>query len=168
MQGFDKRLFDEMMDAFDDGYDLAFRYHSSRHWYGEEFVYPSEAHMIRAVGGDQGITSNTISRDTPKSRSAYSQIVKKLRQKGYIEQITNQEDRREQLIYLTEKGKRLYSAHNQVNDFYINRTYQMMSELSEEEIRSYIRVQKIMNRAFELDVQDGERVIREHEKKKED
>jgi len=165
MKRADKKLFEEMMSVFDAGYDLTYHYHSSQHWYGEGFVYPSEAHLVQVVGRTQGITSVRISQAIPKSRSAYSQIIKKLKKKGYIEQVTNKENRREQLLYLTEEGKKLFEAHKQLEEFYLNRTYDMISDLPESDIVSYIKVQRRLNEAFEKDVADGEKAIREHMKK---
>ena len=164
MKKLDEKTFDNALAAFDAGYDLTYRYHISRHWYGEHFIYPAEAQIIQAVGKNPGTTSVRLSRDNPKSRSAYSQIIRKMEKKGYIEQTINRENRREQLLHLTASGEELFTAHTQVERFYLNRTLDMLRDFSEEDVLTYIRVQERLNQSFELDVIDGERAIEEHQK----
>lgn len=116
------------------------------------------------MGKNPGTTSVRLSRDNPKSRSAYSQIIRKMEKKGYIEQTINRENRREQLLHLTASGEELFTAHTQVERFYLNRTFDMLRDFSEEEVLTYIRVQERLNQSFELDVIDGERAIEKHQK----
>lgn len=88
-------LYAELIDSFDEGCDLCSRYDSMPHQYGGEILYQSEMHFLQAVGDTPNITITVISQQLGKTKSACSQMVRKLIKKNLIVQERNQNNNRE-------------------------------------------------------------------------
>ena len=78
---------------------------------GAHILYQSEAHIIDLIGEHPEITVTELAAILKKTPSACSQIVRKLRAKGWVEQVRNAENNRIYNLYLTESGKQVYQAH---------------------------------------------------------
>ena len=66
-----------------------------------------------------------------------------------------EKNNREYNLYLTDEGKVIYKKHEDFENACYERTYHMLDEISEEEMRTYIRIQNQLNRAFKLDVEES-------------
>ena len=80
-------LFYDVMKEMDKAYDLMVEYDSLPHNYGNYVLYQVESHMIDCIGRNAGITITELADDFGKTRSACSQMVKKLRDKGWVEKL---------------------------------------------------------------------------------
>ena len=87
-----------------------------------------------------------------KTPSACSQIVRKLRAKGWVEQVRNAENNRIYNLYLTESGKQVYQAHTAFNQSCQEATFQLLSNFSPEELEHHLMVQRKLNEAYQDDV----------------
>ena len=56
---------------------------------------------------NEGITISEMAYRTKKTPSAYSQMIRKLRKKGLVEQTRNKENLREYMLNLTPDGKQM-------------------------------------------------------------
>lgn len=150
----DKRQeqYEELIRYFDEGCDLCTRYDSMPHQYGDEILYQSEMHFLQAVGDTPNITITVISQQFGKTKSACSQMVRKLIKKDLITQERNQNNNREYYLNLTPKGVDIYYAHEEFDKKCLTRTYESLKDFSDEELQTYISVQKHLNAVFAKDV----------------
>ena len=79
-------LLGQIWAAQDEAYDLMYEYDSRPHRYGAHILYQSEAHIIDLIGEHPEITVTELAAILKKTPSACSQIVRKLRAKGWVEQ----------------------------------------------------------------------------------
>ena len=149
------KLFERLINAFDEGFVLAYKYDAVYHKYGDEVLYQTEMHLLQFVGKNPKTTATAIAMAMDKTVSACSQIIRKLRTKKLVEQIRNPENNREYYLELTELGWKVYAAHDDFENDCLKRTYHYLNEFSDEDLDTYIKVQKRLNEAFKLDVQEN-------------
>ena len=138
--------------TWDEAYDLMYEYDSLPHRYGAHILYQSEAHIIDLIGEHPEITVTELAAILKKTPSACSQIVRKLRAKGWVEQVRNAENNRIYNLYLTESGKQVYQAHTAFNQSCQEATFQLLSNFSPEELEHHLMVQRKLNEAYQDDV----------------
>lgn len=146
---------DELLTAFDEGYNLCAQYDEIPHQYGDEVLYQSEMHFLQAVGNGENITITVISQQLGKTTSACSQMVRKLKKRELIVQKRNENNNREYYLSLTPKGQEIYCAHEKLDNKCIQRTKKVLDEFKEEELELYIRIQKKLNETFEKDLEEN-------------
>ena len=127
-------IYHEMIDELDESYRLMHEYDSMIHDYGT------------------AVELSAILRKTP---SACSQILRKLRQKGWIEQTRNADNNREYNLTLTPEGWAIYEGHNQFEQRCYKRTYKNLEAFSDEQLRIFVEIQKKLNETFVLDVEES-------------
>ena len=135
-------LLGQIWAAQDEAYDLMYEYDSLPHRYGAHILYQSEAHIIDLIGEHPEITVTELAAILKKTPSACSQIVRKLRAKGWVEQVRNAENNRIYNLYLTESGKQSCQEA----------TFQLLSNFSPEELEHHLMVQRKLNEAYQDDV----------------
>ncbi len=146
---------DELLKKFDEGFELCTEYDSIPHQYGDEVLYQSEMHFLQAVGNTPNVTITIIAQQLGKTTSACSQMVRKLKKKKLITQERNQENNREYYLHLTPKGREIYYAHEEFDRNCMLRTYECLENFSEEELQTYISIQKHLNEVFKKDVEEN-------------
>ena len=106
-------LLGQIWAAQDEAYDLMYEYDSLPHRYGAHILYQSEAHIIDLIGEHPEITVTELAAILKKTPSACSQIVRKLRAKGWVEQVRNAENNRIYNLYCDrERQTGLPGAHS--------------------------------------------------------
>lgn len=145
-------LLHQIWTEMDTAYDLMCEYDSLPHHYGENVLYQAEAHIIDLIAEYPDITITELSHILRKTPSACSQIVRKLKEKGWVEQIRNEINNRQIKLRLTEDGQTVYRDHTAFNHYCQEATFQKLAEFSDAELELYIRVQVQLNAAFENDV----------------
>ncbi len=148
-------LFMKVVETFDVGYDYAFEYDSVPHRYGDEILYQSEMHLLKAIGQFSNTTVTELAGKFKKTKSACSQMVHKLRKKDLVKQVRNENNLREYNLTLTEKGWKIYNLHIKFEHNCLKRSCSYLDELTTEELKTYIRVQEKLNEAFKQDVEDN-------------
>lgn len=146
-------LLAQIWAAQDEAYDLMYEYDSLPHQYGENTLYQSEAHIIDLIGEHPEITVTELAAILKKTPSACSQIVRKLRAKGWVEQVRNAENNRIFNLYLTGSGQRVYQDHTAFNRSCQISTFQLLDTFSTEELEHHLMVQRKLNEAYQEDVQ---------------
>lgn len=146
--------YEEVIRNFDEGYSLCCQYDLMPHQYGEEILYQSEMHFLKVIGDTPNITITLIAQQLGKTKSACSQMVKKLIKKELITQERNQNNNREYYLNLTKKGIEIYYAHEEFDKKCLLRTYESLKDFSKEELAAYIAVQKQLNEVFTKDVNE--------------
>lgn len=145
----------ELLQSFDEGYELCYQYDSMPHQYGKEILYQSEMHFLQAVGDTPSVTITVIAQQLGKTKSACSQMVRKLVKKELLIQERNEKNNREYYLNLTERGKEIYEDHKEFDEKCMQRTYESLTDFTEEELRSYISIQKALNQVFQKDVDEN-------------
>ena len=147
-----EELLEQIWAAQDTAYDLMSEYDSLPHSYGENVLYQAEAHLIDRIALHPGVTVTDLANMVRKTPSACSQLVRRLRDKGWVEQVRNAENNRIYNLYLTESGKQVYQAHTAFNQSCQEATFQLLSNFSPEELEHHLMVQRKLNEAYQDDV----------------
>ena len=136
----------------DTAYELMSEYDSLPHHYGSVVLYQAEAYIVDLVGQYPGITVTRLAEMLNKTTSACSQIVRKLRANGFLEQIRNPDNTRLYNLELTETGEEVFRAHINFNRECQERAFKLLMEFTDEELSIHLQVQKKLNEAYEDDV----------------
>ena len=99
------KLFLDMINEIDEASGLIEEYDSQLHDYNGVILYQAESQFIKLIGNNPGISAAECARIFNKTVSACSQLVKKLKKKGWITQERNEQNNRGYNLYLTEEGK---------------------------------------------------------------
>ena len=146
-------LLRQIWAAQDEAYDLMYEYDSLPHQYGENTLYQSEAGIIDLIGDHPEITVTELAAILKKTPSACSQLVRKLRAKGWWSRCANPENNRIFNLYLTDSGQRVYQDHTSFNHSCQVSTFRMLETFSTEELEHHLMVQRKLNEAYQEDVQ---------------
>ena len=156
-----QELLKKVWDAQDEAYELMVEYDSLPHHYGEAILYQAEGEIIDLIAIHPGVTITDLGNILKKTASACSQIVGKLREKGWVEQTRNRENNRVYNLTLTETGMQIYQGHQAFTQNCRDITFELLGDFSEEELETYLRVQEKLNEAYHGDVKRSrERFIR--------
>lgn len=148
-------------EAQDTAYDLMCEYDQLPHPYGDHVLYQAEAHVISLIATQPNITITDISNILRKTPSACSQIVRKLRAKGWVEQQRNEENNRVYNLRLTDEGMEVFRAHSAFDAEGQKRTFRRLEEFTDEELEHHLAVQEELIAAYQEDV----RISREYFRK---
>lgn len=151
-------LFRRMIEELDRGAYLIEKYDSLLHDYYGAVLFQAESQMIKAIGDEPGITAAVLAEKFDKTPSACSQLVRKLKAKGWVKQERNRSNSREYNLSLTDRGQEIYCKHHDFEEACYMRTFQMLDGITDEELKSYIRIQKRLNQSFELDVKESKKL----------
>lgn len=146
------KLFAQLWEAQDEAYDLMYEYDTLPHHYGENIMYQAEGHIIDLIAAYPGITITDLSNILKKTASACSQIVRKLKEKGWVEQSRNRDNNRQYNLYLTAAGERVYADHMAFTQFCQAETLKLLEEFTDRELEAHLKVQRRLNQAYQADV----------------
>lgn len=74
-------------------------------------VTPAEIHTIETIGKHEGISVTGVADSFGVTKSATSQLVSKLKKKGFVKVILSPRSNKEYELFLTEWGWRAFYAH---------------------------------------------------------
>lgn len=146
------QLLQQIWEAQDTAYDLMSEYDSLPHHYGNVVLYQAEAYIVNLVGQHPGITVTQLAEILNKTTSACSQIVRKLRAKGFVEQFRNPDNNRRYNLELTQAGTEVFQAHISFNQECQMKTFELLKDFTDEELMVHLRVQRKLNEAYQDDV----------------
>lgn len=145
-------LYCDMMTELKLTNQLMNEYDSLPHDYGNAVLYQSEAHLIQCIGQHDGITVTEASKLLKKTKSACSQMVRKLINKNWVEQTRNKENNREYKLHLTEGGLTVFDHHENFDRMSYDHNSRELFDFTDQELKLYIQIQKRMNELIGLDV----------------
>lgn len=152
-------LLEQIWNQQNQAYDLMCEYDAMPHRYGACMLYQAQAHMIDLIALYPGITAADLASILRKTPSACSQTLRKLREKGLVEQLRNAANNRQYKLRLTESGQALYRDHAAFSADCQQRTFDRLAEFTEEELALYLRVQQRINEAYADDVRRSREVF---------
>ena len=150
-----KRLWDEQNIA----YSLMVEYDSLPHQYGQHILFQAEGYVINCIASYPGITVTELAGILKKTPSACSQIVRKLCDKGLVEQKRNLKNKRSYNLCLTEEGEQLTKIHQSFNEECQKITFELLNQFTEEELYTHILVQKKLNEAYLEDIRRSREIF---------
>lgn len=148
-----RELLEEIWKGQDLAYDLMVEYDSLPHHYGESILYQAEGHIIDLIAAYPGVTTTELATILKKTASACSQIVRKLRDKGLVEQSRNRDNNRLYNLTLTVLGFQIYKDHQTFTDDCRERTFQLLQDCTDEELVAHAKVQARLNKAYAGDIE---------------
>lgn len=151
-------LLQQIWDSESETYSLTALYDSLPHQYGKNILYQAEGLIISFVGTQPGITVTELASLLHKTPSACSQMVKKLRNKGWIEQERIESDNRLYALTLTESGMEVFRCHDAFNRECQNRTYEKLDSFTGKELQCFLKVRKKINEAYADDVKRSQQL----------
>ncbi|WP_286905604.1 methyltransferase domain-containing protein [Clostridium sp. UBA1652] len=98
--------------------------------------YRGEIHMIKTIGDYPGIHSAELARKYGITRPVVHKTLQKLSERGLITKEDDPEDKKRYLIYLTEKGKIAYDAHEEYHDKYDKALFDFLDNTSSDKLES--------------------------------
>lgn len=148
-----KDILRDIWNQQDKAFELMMEYDELPHHYGSEILYQAEGHIIDLIAAYPDITVTDLSNILRKTSSACSQMVRKLREKGLVEQTRNRDNNRLYNLRLTTAGQQVFRDHMEFNRQCQDITFSMLDSFSDEELAAHLRVQKRINEAYMGDVQ---------------
>ena len=125
-------------------YEVVILYHNfiySKHAYDAENFNMIEMHTLTYINDIPGITATELSRLWHKSKSSISQTVKKLVEAGYVEKSHSENNEKNALLYVTEKGQRLSNIHKAYDVADITQTAEhLIGRCGQEDLDAFYRV----------------------------
>ena len=152
------QVFCDAITALDEGVELINAYDALLHDYDGEKMFQAESQMIKAIGSSQGVTAARLADRFGKTASACSQLIRKLKNKGWVFQQRNPENSREYHLFLSDAGMKIFEKHHRFETACYQRTFEMLGDSTKEELQTYIRIQQCLNRAFALDVEESRKL----------
>jgi len=106
------RMIHQLADINDRYHQVQLDYNKELQDYGTGELYSSaEVHMVTRIEENPGITATKIAEATYRTKSAVSQMLSKLETKGLILREKDPCNGKQQLLYVTPKGKHLSLCH---------------------------------------------------------
>lgn len=139
----------DVLASLDDKVDLLYRYQSIMgeyssipRDYGIGFLMSEvEAHTLGYIEQEEGLTSKRLAEITNRTKGTISQTVSALEKRELIYRQVNPDNKREQQLFVTEKGKQVCSQHRAYDR---EQTFNILNELSKtctsEEIDAFFKV----------------------------
>lgn len=145
-------ILQQLWEAQNEAYALMSEYDALPHRYGKVMLYQAEADMIDMIAAYPGITATDLANRLKKTVSACSQMIHKLRLKGLVDQVRNENNNRLYNLTLTEKGGEIYRARAGFEKECQANTFRLLNEFSEEDLAVHLAIQKRLNEAYKEDV----------------
>ena len=147
-------LLEKLIDVVDQGYDIMQEYANKPRQFNGIMLYPVETQTLEIIAENPGITASKIAKELKKTLSASSQILKKLEQKELITRKKNPDNNREYNLFLTKISQDVIILHGELDEMIYSRYLENLIDLKDEEIESFIKVQKALNLEFLKDLNE--------------
>ena len=147
-----RELLEQIWNQQNQAYDLMCEYDAMPHRYGACMLYQAQAHMIDLIAQYPDITAADLAVILRKTPSACSQTLRKLREKGLVEQLRNTANNRQYKLQLTESGQALYRDHAAFDKQCQALTFRRLEGFTEAELATYLSIQRRINEAYADDV----------------
>ena len=105
-------------------------------------VTVSEAHALEVLGENEKINMKGLANKLGVTTGTTTVTVDRLEKKNFARRELTKEDRRVNLISLTDIGMKAYEEHH---DYHLRLTEQMTSTLSDDEIKQFLYTLKKIN-----------------------
>lgn len=125
-------------------YEFVILYHNyiyAHHTYENEHFNMMEIHTLTYIDDSPGITATELSKIWHKSKSAISQVIKKLTDGGYVEKRYKENNEKSACLYVTEKGQRLSCVHKAYDIADITQTTSyLLEQCGKDDLDAFYRI----------------------------
>ena len=105
-----------------------------------EKLYPSEFHVIVAVGSGYENTVTGLSKRLEITKGAVSQVVNKLHEKGFVNKERNKDYGKEIILSLTEKGQNAFKIQDEFHKEMETEFIQRLENVTPEQMDSFLQI----------------------------
>ena len=109
--------------------------------------YRGEIHIIKVVGDYPGMYISEIAQRFNVTRAVISKTIKKLETRGFIIKEEVKADKKKLAVYLTKKGEKAYTAHQQFHLINDKEIFDYLDGLTERELYA---VKEFINKAKKM------------------
>ena len=142
------QLIRRLTDLNDRYEQLGQDYYKELHDYGTGELYTStEVHMVTRIEENPGITAARIAESTYRTKSAVSQMLSKLEAKGLIYKERDPCNGKQQLLFVTDRGKHLSRCHRAYDETAVP-IREITERFGPEAIETYIGIVEYMVRHY--------------------
>ena len=99
-----------------------------------ETMYPSEIHTIEAIGKNSGINITELAKKLCITKGAVSQMITKLKNRGFINKVRSVDNDKEVLLILTNKGEKAFDGHEKFHNAMNVDLTDYLSDIKKEQI----------------------------------
>ena len=110
---------------------------------------PKEIHTIQAIGEHKSLNVKEIGNHFKVTKSAASQMLKKLTEKGFIKKSNSPHSNKELRITLTKLGEQAFYAHQKFHTKHMNELVKNLNNFSVEEMTKTADLLKIIGKTVE-------------------
>lgn len=96
--------------------------------------YRGEIHMIKMVGDYPGIFISEMARNFSITRAVVAKTIHKLEERGLIQKVEDENDKKRLCLYLTDKGKEAYQLHQGYHKKYDSPLFDYLDSLNSDEL----------------------------------
>lgn len=107
-----------------------------------------EIHTIESIGDNDGINLTRLAKEKGITKSAASQMIYRLREKGLVEKKVSPENEAQIVLSLTEKGRQAYTLHREYHKKADNYFLKILNTISTETIDEMTVALKKIDEAF--------------------
>lgn len=149
-------IFDNIWNEQNQAYELMAEYDSLPHKYGEDVIlYQAEGELVDKIAQHSDITITELSKILNKTPSACSQLIRKLRTKGIVEQIRNAQNNREYYLRLTAFGNKVFESHVAFTESCRKKMKRSLERYTDEELLTAVHIQRTINETYIDDVENA-------------
>lgn len=103
-------------------------------------LYPSELHVIEAIGYNYAVNVTSLSRKFGITKGAVSQVVNKLFDKGFVGKERNRDYGKEIILSLTEKGWMAFDIQGKFHDRMEKEFVRYLEDFTADQINSFLMI----------------------------
>jgi len=123
---------------------------TGREYGGGDTLHMREAHFLVAVEPGAGKTMSEVAERLGVTQGAVSQTASRLERKGYLVRRRDEQNHRQIVASLTEKGERFYWRHLRYDqERYLGLDKRLLSVYSDEDLKALVEYEKRMCHIFE-------------------
>ena len=144
------RLVRRITDFTDRYQQVGLDHYKELHDYGTGELYTStEVHMVTRIEENPGITAVKIAEITFRTKSAVSQMLSKLETKGLIRKEKDPDNGKQQLLFVTPKGKHLSLCHKAYDEALMGAPIQEVTEkFGREAIERFLDISEYIHKNY--------------------
>lgn len=120
-----------------------------------EKLYPSEIHIIEAIGSNRANKVTELSYMFHITKGAVSQVVNKLHDKEFIHKERNKEFGKEIILSLTPKGQKAFEIQNELHKKMIIEFINYLESFEPEQIDSFVQILAKIEEYIDAFLNDG-------------
>lgn len=127
--------------------DLFSNYEATpRNYDWNEDLSMNDVHLLARIEQLPGILSTTLASNSRRSKSLISQSIARLERGEYIIRVSEKDDSKKKMLFVTQKGKQLCEAHRRFDERNLLKTYNyLLRDCTPDEISAFYHVMQIYN-----------------------